>query len=106
MSTWRIFRASQGSLSSFPVGPLNRMAVQVSPHGLSDCGEERSFAEPSEETEALQLVFDWILHLGKTQLDSGVHSRLSAEFAYDIGGSDVDAGHWLGGNHQPANRIR
>ena len=53
------------SLASFPVGPLNRMGSHVSPHGLSDCAKERSFAEPSEEAEALQLVFDWILHLRK-----------------------------------------
>ena len=48
-----------------PSRSLNRIVSQVSPNGLSDCGEERSFAEPSEEAEALQLVFHWIFHLSK-----------------------------------------
>ena len=67
--------------------------------------EEVLFAEPREELEALQLVFDRILHFSKAQLDA-CRVQGVVELADDVSGGHIDAGDRLGRYHQPAYRCR
>ena len=46
------------------------MGFEIAAHGFAERREERLLAEAREEPEALQLVLDRILHLGKAQLDA------------------------------------
>src|SRR5882762_7660495 len=50
-----------------PVDPIDLMRFTVAGDGCLNSREERLFAKKCEQPETLQLVFDWILELGKTQ---------------------------------------
>ena len=89
----------------FPVDPLDGMGREVGAHRFAEGREEGLFAEAREESEALQLVLDRILHLGETQLDAGGVQGV-VELADGIGCRDVDAGDRLSRDHQPADRRR
>src|SRR5215468_9928952 len=54
-----------------PVEPLDTMGRTVGACRFAQGRKEGVFAEAREEPEALQLVLDRILHLGKAQLDAG-----------------------------------
>jgi len=49
-----------------PVDPLYGMAREVGAHRFIEGREEGLLAKAGEDPEALQLVFDRILHLGET----------------------------------------
>ena len=49
-----------------PVDPIDVMRFEVAGDGCTNGREERLFAKMCEQSESLQLVFDWIFELGKT----------------------------------------
>ena len=53
-----------------PVDPLDGTAGEVGTHGFTESREKGFLAEALEKAETFELVLDWILHLGETQLDS------------------------------------
>ncbi len=74
-------------------------------HRFADRQEEHVLAQPREDAEALQLVFDGIFHLGHAQFDAlGV--KLLVELGDHVGGGDVHARDRLGRDHEPADGRR
>src|ERR1700751_3486311 len=85
-----------------PVDPLDWMGGAVGAYRFVDGREEGLFAETREEPEALQLVLNEIFHFGETQLDTG-GVQGGVEFADGIRCGDVDTGHRLCRDHEPAD---
>ena len=79
------------------------MFREVAFNCLADRGKERLLTEVRVKAEALQLVLDWIFHLGKIQLDARRVQRV-IEFGDGIGCGDIDTGNGLGRDHKPSNR--
>ena len=88
-----------------PSRPIRPVGLQIGADGRADRREEELFAEACEKSEALQLVLDRVLQLGKAQLDARRVQGL-VQFGQHVGGGDVDAGDRLGGDDQPAHRRR
>src|SRR6516225_7226320 len=78
------------------------MLSQIGIHRFTDSRIERLLTKMCEHSKTLQLVFDGILHFSEAQLDSGSVQSI-IEFADGISCSDIDAGHWLGRDHEPVN---
>ena len=55
----------------FPIDPFDIVRLEVGVDGCADRGEEAAIAESLEKAEALQLVLDRVLELGKEHLDAG-----------------------------------
>ena len=79
------------------------MRREVALNCLAERGKERLLTEVRVKPEALQLVLDWVFHLGKIQLDAR-RVQCVVEFGDGIGCGDIDTGKGLGRDNQPANR--
>ena len=81
------------------------MGSEVTVHGRVNGREKMLFAEAREKPKALQLVLDRIFQFGKAQLDTR-RSQCVVKFGQGVGRSDIDAGHRLRRDDQPAHRRR
>src|SRR5215469_16059530 len=52
-------------VSILPVDPIHRVGLEVATDGSVNCRKETPFANLSEQPEALQLIFHWILQRGE-----------------------------------------
>src|SRR5882672_4447821 len=48
-----------------PVDPIDVMRFEVAGDGCTNGREKRLFAKTCEQSESFQLVFDWILEIGR-----------------------------------------
>lgn len=60
-----------GVWTIFPVDPAYGMRSEVGVHRFAESRKEGLFAEPFEESETLELIFDRIFHLSKAQFNAG-----------------------------------
>lgn len=67
---WRK-RPLSGIWAILPVHPIHWMCCKVSIHRFAQGRIESMFAKTLKESEALELIFDRVLHLRKAQFDAG-----------------------------------